>query len=82
MTVYHLCDICRIRMSKFIVEIKETKDNIMNDKVFEAEREAALDELVSADQADAAIAEAVKKALEAADAEAEATEQAEEKRPF
>jgi len=39
-------------------------------------------EVLSADQADKAIAEAVKKALESADAEAEATEEAEEKRPL
>lgn len=30
MTVYHLCDVCRIRMSDYIVEIKDTKEDIMN----------------------------------------------------
>jgi hypothetical protein len=57
----------------------KTKDNIMNEQL---PWEDNPEEVVSADQADAAIAEAAKKALEAADAEAEATEEAEEKLPF
>jgi len=61
MTVYHLCDNCRIRMSKFIVEIKETKGNDMTNVYDNTEENT--EELVPADQADAAIFEAVENAL-------------------
>lgn len=75
MAVYHLCDICRIRMSKFIVDIKETKDDIMNEDTkvwFDGDGYSPAEtapEMVSAEEADKAIAEAIKKALAEANGE-------------
>jgi hypothetical protein len=33
MHIYGLCDICRVRMSKFIVNIIDQKDETMNDTI-------------------------------------------------
>ena len=37
MTLYHLCEICRVRMSDFIVEIKDQKKGNIMDYVLNAE---------------------------------------------
>jgi hypothetical protein len=66
-------------MSDFIVEIKETKGNDMTNVYTEENTE----ELVPADQADAAIAEAVAKALDGEPVSDEETdEESDEKQVF